>query len=518
MRNRNGTYVYPSFTAFAQDFTGNTTGAKRYTSYSQRFGNSVVDPTMWDFAFYAQDQYKITPNLTFNYGLRYDVSKIPQPTVTNPEFPATGVINTAKKNFAPRVGLAYAFNNNRTVVRAGFGVFHARLQTGLLNTFFLENGVYQKNITLQTNQAADLAIAPVFPNRLAGIDRNPPAGTLYVTMAGKDFRTPYTEQGDIAIEHQLTRDLGVTVNYIWSRGLHLTSVTDVNAGTPSSSVTYRINNASGTQVGSYTTPVYLRGGRPNSNWLGIDVVDHGNKSYYNALAVQVRKRMSHGVEGNINYTWSHAIDTLGGGFGAGANNNIFYSSGPSAYRNGDVNGEKGSSALDQRHRLTINAVWSPIFTKGDCAIARYLINNWQLSGLGIFSSATPLQPTVQISGQPFPGTGTAAPMSNTALNGFSGSGRVPFESVNSLDLDQRATFDARLTKIIPVNDRIKVFLNFEAFNVMNHTYLTGKIVTKYALSNLALTPIARYGEGNGSQGFPDGTNARRAQFSMRLVF
>src|SRR5262249_5991291 len=157
-------------------------------------------------------------------------SKIPQPTVTNPEFPATGNVNTAKKNFGPRIGLAYSLNDNKTVVRAGYGIFHARLQTGLLNTFFLENGVYQKVITLNTNQAADLPFARVFPIWLAGIDRNPPAGTVNVTFAAKDFRAPYTQQADIAVEHQVLRNLALTVNYIWSRGLHLTGVTDLNTG------------------------------------------------------------------------------------------------------------------------------------------------------------------------------------------------------------------------------------------------------------------------------------------------
>ena len=182
------------------------------------------------------------------------------------------------------------------MLRAGYGIFHARLQTGLLNTFFLENGLYQKAISLATNNAADAALAPVFPNRLAGIDRNPPAGTVNVTMAAKDFRTPYTQQGDVALEHEVTRNLGVTVNYIWSRGLHLTSVTDINVGPFGDPVTYRINDASGSQVGTYTTPTYRRGLRPNSNWAGINVVDAGGNSYYNALAVQVRKRLSRGLK------------------------------------------------------------------------------------------------------------------------------------------------------------------------------------------------------------------------------
>jgi hypothetical protein len=341
-------------------------------------------------------------------------------------------------------------------------------------------------------------------------------------MAAKDLRMPYTEQGDIAIEHQLTRDLGVTANYIWSRGLHLTSVTDVNAGLPTGDpVTYRINDVNGQQVSTYTTRTYRKAGRPNQAWNQLNVVDAGNKSYYNAFALQVRKRASHGVEGSLSYTWSHAIDTVG--FFNGGNNNIFYSGGPGSYFPGDVNGEKGSSALDQRHRLTINSTWMPVFTKSDSVGARYFLNNWQLSILGVFASASPAQQLITISGQPFVGSGLQAPQSNSGLNGYSLSRRPPFEGLNSLDLDQRATLDARISKIVPFSERLKLTLSFEAFNIMNHTYITGRIADKWVLSGNTtatpvLTPYARYAEANQAQGFPDGTNSRRAQVSARLVW
>ena len=61
-------------------------------------------------------------------------------------------------------------------------------------------------------------------------------------------------------------------------------------------------------------------------------------------------------------------------------------------------------------------------------------------------------------------------------------------------------------------------MNFEAFNVMNHTYYTSVLTQQYSLSNMVLTPDARFGQGSATQGFPDGTNARRAQVSARFVF
>src|SRR2546423_6490271 len=101
-----GAYSYSSLNAFALDFSGNTTGAKNWNTYSQRFGNPIVDTNLVTYGFYGQDQFHITPNLILNFGVRYDYTHIPQPTVVNPDYPQTGVIHSASNNIAPRVGLS----------------------------------------------------------------------------------------------------------------------------------------------------------------------------------------------------------------------------------------------------------------------------------------------------------------------------------------------------------------------------------------------------------------------------
>jgi hypothetical protein len=509
LRNRNGTYAYPTFTAFAQDFSGNTTGGKRWQSYSQRFGEPVVDTTIKDFNWYLQDQFRVTKNLTLNYGIRYEKAFLPQPTRPNPEYRQTGFINSPSKNFAPRFGLAYAFDDNKTVLRAGYGIFFARFQGGLINTLHLENGIVQKQISLNGAIAADVALGPVFPGRLPGIDRNPPAGTVDVTFAAPDFRNPYTQQGDIGIERELTRELGLTVSYLWSRGLHLHTVRDLNVGPLGPDVTYRINDAGGNQVGSYTTATYRLANRVDRNWRRVNQVENGGNSFYNAMVVQMRKRPSKGVEASVAYTWSHAIDYNQGG----GNNNIFFSSGPSSLFNGNYKGDKSSSALDQRHRLVFTSIHTPTFSKSPSAAAKYLINNWQLSQISTFASAQPQTPTIFVSGNPFAGAAF-----NTSLNGFGASSRVPFLPAASLDIDQIARTDARLTKILPFSERYQVMLNFEVFNVFNHVSFTSVNGQAFQAAAGVLTPTPRLGEGSASQGFPDGTNARRAQVSVRFIF
>src|SRR4029434_11129549 len=110
---------------------------------------------------------------------------------------------------------------------------------------------------------------------------------------------------------------------------------------------------------------------------------------------------------------------------------------------------------------------------------------------------------------------------NTTLNGLGGSPRVPFQPFSNLDVDQVFRIDMRLSKLLPVTEQVKVYVNFEVFNLLNHVSDTGVFTEEYntgASNSLTLIPTPRVGEGNASQGFPDGTNARRAQISARVVF
>src|SRR5258707_9986686 len=93
------------------------------------------------------------------------------------------------------------------------------------------------------------------------------------------------------------------------------------------------------KVGKFSTAGYRLINRVNPHWRRVNSVESGGNSYYNALMVQLRKRLGNGIEGFLAYTWSHAIDFNQGG---GADN-IFFSDGPRSYQNGDYRGEKASS-------------------------------------------------------------------------------------------------------------------------------------------------------------------------------
>ena len=504
-----GFYTYQTVTKFALDFTGNTTGAKNWQSYSQAFGNPVVDATIRDYGIYAQDQFLITPKLTLTYGARYEYAQLPQPKVTNPDYPQTGRIATGKLNLAPRLGVAYSFNE-KTVIRAGFGVFHARFPGSLINNLFTSNGVYQTSISLQSTNAAQLSSGPVFGNKLNAPPPGSSAGATNIQFAAPNLRTPYSEQGTLAVERQITRDITLTASYIWSRGLQLLTSRDLNIGQPGPAVTYTIADANGNPTGNFTTPVYLAANKPDPRYGRILQNENGLKSYYNALAVQAEKRFSHGLQALLSYTWGHAIDN---GQGAGQDA-LFYSNVNLNTYNGNYAFDKGSSLLDQRHRLVFSFVAQPVFMHRDGAFSKYVANNWQLGVITTMASGRPVSAQIRTTDTAVPGMAYT-----NSINGFGGNFRVPFWPVNSLYTPPAYRADARLSKIVDFTERLRLYLNLEVFNLSNtvvDTSITNQAFIE-AKQVLTFTPSA-FGVGTASAGFPDGTNARRAQVGARLVF
>jgi len=514
--NGNGGYSYATVQTFAKDFT-NQSGANNYTTFSQTFGNPIKSLRTSDINFYAQDTWKLSKKVTLGYGLRYEKSWLPQPSITNPDYPQTGSIRQSNKNFAPRVSLSYSIDD-RTVIRAGYGIFWARIHGNLLDTLFLGNGRYQT----QTSVGPTLAGAPSFPNILPNLGSLPPSSVSLQFADPKAFRTPYSQQGTLAIERQLSRDIGFTASYIWSRGIAIFTQRDLNLGAPAGPYTYLIQDTAGNNVSTYTTPIFVRP-FPDPRYGKILQVENGGQSWYNALALQLQKRFSHGLSAQVSYTWSHAIDDADM---QGASWNI-----SSTFNNATFNGnyplDKGSSSLDQRHRASINWLWKPTFTTSTSSFARYFVNGWELSGITTLASAHPVSPTMNSVSTSANGVFQGITLANSTLNGSGGWSRVPFLPVSSIDIDQTYNVDARITRSIPFSERVKANLSFEAFNAFNTIHNTAVQTAAYSVTSVngvgVIRPVttngvSHVGDGSASQGFPDGTNARRMQVALRFVF
>jgi hypothetical protein len=384
-----------------------------------------------------------------------------------------------------------------------------------MSTFFQENGVYQQSVHLEKRFLVDPTFGPVFPRALPAFADLPPSSdpafssSIDLTFPSKDYRNPYTQQADVTLEHSFSPTLNVSASYLWSRGMRLTTVRDWNIGSAGAAANYQIQDAAGKAVGTFSTPAYRLVNRINPRWRRVNGVESGGQSYYDAFVMQVRQRVYKGLEGFLSYTWSHAIDFNQGG---GADN-IFFGDGPRSLWNGNYEADKASSQLDQRHRLVVSSTYEPPASKGKGRVARFFRTNWRLSQISTFASAQPATPTILVSGVPFPGAAF-----NSTLNGFGGSPRSPFDPASSLDIDQVVRTDARLTKIVRFADRWQLHVNFEAFNVFNHVSNTAVNTVAYEARNGVLRPLPHLGEGVASQGYPDGTNARRAQASLRLIW
>lgn len=512
--NARGSWVYANVTNFALDLTDNPTGAKRWQSYTQNFGNPLSTVWIRDYNFFAQDQFRVNPRLTFNYGLRYEFAQFTQPKAAVPGYDRTGNIPEPKLNFAPRAGIAFNVIPDKTVLRASWGMFYARFPGALITNLNIAN-IQQQSFNLQSNNPAALASGPVFPNILSS-SAGLAAGTRSISYAGEKFRTPYTIQGDFGVEQAITRQTSLTVSWAFNRGLRMISIRDANVGPLGDPVTYRINDAAGNQVGSYTTPVYRLTNRVDRNFQRVNVVESASNIWYNALLVQFRNRKLNlgplSMGGSISYTWAHTIDENLGGAGS----NTFFSGGPTSFFNGDYRGEKGSSQLDQRHRLVIAETFAYKPFKADNAFTKYVVNDWQLSILGTFASAFGTTPTVNGAGIVIPGLPAAF---TASLNGLAGDNRVPFLPRNFLDIDQVRRVDARISKLFRLGDRRVFTFNFEGFNVFNTPADTARRNQRFNVTGgNILVPVANYAEGIASAGFPDGTNVRRLQLSLRYQF
>ncbi|HZQ55216.1 MAG TPA: carboxypeptidase regulatory-like domain-containing protein [Bryobacteraceae bacterium] len=516
--NGNGSYTFPNANAFALDYSGNSTGRKDYTSYLQAFGNRVVDDTINEANFYAQDQYRVTPQLTLYYGLRYEHTFMPKPPLVNPDYPQTGRIPSYGLDFAPRVGFAWTLNHDRTVIRSGYGIYYARYPGAMINTLFTTNNLYQQSLTIQTNTASQAALGPVFPNLLSSPAGTP--GAASVGFAAPNLRTPYSEQSDFAIQQAIGQNTSVTVSYMWSRAAEMFTMRDLNLPVlPTHSITYNVLNAAGARVFQYTTPVYLATDKLDRRYSRIIEVDNGGNSYYNGLSLQVQRRMAHGFEGTLAYTWSHAIDDNLGSAGS----NLFLGSGsPSSLFNGDYKGNKGDSSLDVRQRLVINWLYQPTWHFSG-KTKNFLLSGWQLSTITTISTGAPMTETLNVSSPLSTSQAAALGLPSTVaytgtLNGFGGSGQVPWLDVNTMRLSNVYHVDARVQKTFPIKERFQTTLGFEVFNLTNTIAYTSLSSRGYSASGLTITPATGLGLYTASAGFPDGTNARRAQAELRLTF
>jgi hypothetical protein len=514
-----GTYYYGSITDWAEDLTpvsGDPLAGKRYSYFLQSFGPLLTRAIVRDYNFYAQDQYQVNQKLTLNLGLRYEFNRFTQPPL-NPDYPQTGKLNQPLGNFAPRLGFAYSMNQGSTVIRGGYGISYARLPSASVIRLQQRNGVIQKTIFFVPSTPG----APTFPGY--DLASNLSGGAPNSTYADGNLKTPYTEQADLTVERKIDSKTTLDVAYLLNVGQDFLTRVDDNLVTPTTTYTYLIEDVNKHQTGTYTTPVYSAVKDPR--YAVLNHIYNGGKLYYDALAVSLMRRQSKTTTFNLAYTWSHAIDL---GLGAGADN-IYYTDPPLSVLNGNPRSEKGRSPLDQRHRLVASGLIANPFHNYGSELVNQSLNGWQLSVIETYATPQGVNSDLSITNLPagFPGVYNST-ISGDGI-GFASYQRVPFVPRSNLDLGTTIRTDLRLTKEFKLPREESITLNFEGFNVFNYITTTSVQQVAYTALTDSKDPLDASGQGilraqpgagvgTASQGFPDGTNARRGQVSVRYTF
>jgi len=351
----------------------------------------------WFTSVFAQDDYRIHPRLTLNLGLRWDIQTPPTDpqnregtyvagvkSTVNPAAPigqlfpgdagvTRGVVPVRYHHVSPRLGLAWdPFGNGKTSVRAAFGVFYGSLSGNNWNqpsnfqpfatrlTFTNTGaGKFAKGGSL-ANPYRGLAGGDPFPYQGA---YTPGGGILGIAT---NFQWPYTYQMNFTVQRQVTSDLSVSVGYVSSLAHNLPFAQDVN---------YPLIT---------TTPVPSTGNvqqrRPNAGFGSVLLAQSNQTASYNAVQLTVTKRMTHHLLVNAFYTFSKNLNSVqldNNQTQGGAQNMSILSE------------DKGRADIDQRHAVSVSAVWQPEFSYGGNAAVKAVLNGWSISPIVRYHSGVP---------------------------------------------------------------------------------------------------------------------------------
>lgn len=303
--------------------------------------------------FFIQDDYQVNQKVTLNLGLRYQYDTAP--TESNGRManfnPATGdldpigtrVLNAPATNFDPRIGIAISpFASNNTVIRMGYGIFHASLNAAMAQN--IPNNIFQQTASVNALEVPDLKGFP------------PPSNFNFVTGANitalpRDLKQAYTQSWNLNIQQGLGDHSMLQVAYLGNRALHLTTGQNLN----------RVRD----------------GVRPYPKFANINSVRDDLTSTYNALQVSLRRRFSKGFRANVNYTWSHALDDGGIPWGSGTQDDT---NPREAYADGD---------MDVRHALQFDYTYELASVP---KLPHWIGGGWQINGITVMRSGLPVTP------------------------------------------------------------------------------------------------------------------------------
>lgn len=406
---------------------------------SQAAFDYTADLRQESFEAYAQDEWKIRPNLTLYMGVRYSFFGSPydkngrlsnfDPTLWNranaplvegdgDRVPGTGnycnglivnsngsaafpnctptvspwgeyVINAPKTDFAPRVGLAWdPFGDGKIAIRTGYGIYHEQV----LNATFLNNII--QNPPFQQNCVVSGVSISSPPSNCSVVASNLASNLRAVQP---DWKTPYMQHWSLDYQQRLTKNTLVTAGYFGSKGTNLIGGFELNLLAPG-----QARNSLCAPIGNTTTPTvpcqaagqafFITTGaggeqildqiRPYRGYRSITMIQPRYNSNYHSLQVSGQHRFKGASQVNFAYTWSKNLTDNPNDRSAAPQNSF------------DIESEKARAALDRRHVFTANWIYElPFFSKQQGFVGKVL-GGWQLSGIATFQTGLGFTPTV----------------------------------------------------------------------------------------------------------------------------
>ncbi len=333
--------VFPGALQGVYSFTSlNNFLSGTYSSFQQAFGATSQFQSNPNVGFFVQDEWRPRGDLTINGGLRYDAEFLPHP------------IKTDKNDFAPRLGIAYAPGDRKTVVRASFGIYFDRIPLRATSNALQRDGSKYLVDQLSPTQTG----APVFPNVLA-LQPTTLSTKPNITRIDPNIESTYSEQVNLQIERELPGNASISVGYIHLRGLHLILSRNINV--PRFPASAGVPNL----------------GRPDPNFGNISRSESAGDSYYDGMIVSFHKQAARWASVRMSYNLSKAIDDAG---------NFFFSS---PQDNFNLRDDHGLSDNDQRHRLVLSGSFEgPLQSKKPLT---RLLKGFQLSYIFSYSSQLP---------------------------------------------------------------------------------------------------------------------------------
>ena len=461
-------------------------------------------------AGYAQDEWRVTPRLTINYGARYEVNT-PYTEIRNrlnewapgrqsevfrnapagllfPGDPGVpdGIAAVYYKGIMPRLGVAFdPTGSGKTTIRAAYGIFYDSFTNGV-------GGPLQAPVSaLPWTQAYQLpgpgfnianpygAQTPPFVNQTFV----KPATVLTIDAS---MRPPYSQNWNFAIERVLGKQYLLDVRYVGNKGTRLPRMVEANPAVYGPGATAQ--NADQRRLfAGCTNPT-----QP-CDFASVGLISNEANSTYHALQVALSRRYSNGVGFLISYWYSKSLDGVSSFNVSGSAPRLVGGENDLAQNPFNLRAEHGPSLFDSRHRFAISGSYELPRLRNAPAPARAVLNGWQLNGIGSVSSGTPFtvydSANVSLQGSAPEITGFYSSRPNLVSDPNSGAhtpnqwvSRAAFErldpqtQVGQFGNEGRnvvrgpgfANLDLSAFKNIPVRESASLQFRAECFNLFNH--------------------------------------------------